>query len=1014
MVSSLVHSQVEVLCDEYPLAPKVVLVPRSQHGRALEDGLARQSGTWAGLSCLIPRHFAQRVARPAIRHASDTEVPAEGRTFLVASLLSSMSADALPDVLPETAHLAPMIAAAIDTLRQDGVDPVTVRERAERSGASASLRAVSSCYERYCDHLNANDLYDDADLFRWAETRLRESDTGVCSDTVVGISDGIELSELEATFIEAVLETCRAFYRIGRAEPDGAPPQTVGPRFESVGVPTFSDETEPPAADWTFRRVVGRNTEVETVLRDILDADVSFDEVEIAYTESTPYLARLADVADEVGVPMTVGPGRPSRRTAPGQALHGFLGWVAQGFDAERLIHMLRAGHVRLGAGQAAEEAPPVDAHEAASLLAARRYEPGRDGYRKAFDVALEETEDRIAKADDQDGSADQVKRKRDRLIAVRSVVKELLNLVPDPMSIRGIARAAQTFLERFGPTDRPPEDLAESERTLDQAARDVLWQKLEALRTVPFRYEASASTLARLFQRWLEGRYVRAQHPRSGAVHVVPLESAGYGDRSHLYVVGMDGDSFSTAEVERGLLGEDERQRLRSANRTSASRQINPADEILWRADRALARHRGTCTLYARTYDVESGKERYPAPLFLRLESEYGSDTASPQPVGLVPPSSTVSLRDADVWLSAVRADDTDVGRSARKGLRNTYPWIVAGEEALRARRTGPYGEHDGLLPDRAYPELDLFEEESVSASRLETLAETPYVYFLRYVLDVEPLDEPALEDDPWLSPLRRGSILHDTFERFMRALDGGTPTRADWDLLYNVLRDCIDEEVRKMPPRSRVEEEIARRQLRQDAQVFLRAEMDHTNEYRPLQFEVGFGGRRQKVQDVGAVRLEIGDRALSLRGRIDRVDRAPDGGLAIWDYKTGQASAYDEEDPLQDGAHLQWVLYALALQELTGDPVRESGYFFPTVEEMGTRVAFRPARYREETEGLLERLSELARSGSFPMTPNAKNTSAWRYRGYDRLFHDLRARCRVLRDKAYPEDRPAPPFLD
>ncbi|MFB6099622.1 MAG: PD-(D/E)XK nuclease family protein, partial [Salinibacter sp.] len=85
-----------------------------------------------------------------------------------------------------------------------------------------------------------------------------------------------------------------------------------------------------------------------------------------------------------------------------------------------------------------------------------------------------------------------------------------------------------------------------------------------------------------------------------------------------------------------------------------------------------------------------------------------------------------------------------------------------------------------------------------------------------------------------------------------------------------------------------------------------------------------------------------------MPLRGRIDRVDRRPDGTLAIWDYKTGRLSSFEEGDPLDDGGQLQWALYAYALERLTGEEVGTSGYYFPTMKEMGARLAFEPTPYR------------------------------------------------------------------
>jgi ATP-dependent helicase/DNAse subunit B len=567
-----------------------------------------------------------------------------------------------------------------------------------------------------------------------------------------------------------------------------------------------------------------------------------------------------------------------------------------------------------------------------------------------------------------------------------------------------------------MGPVDPPPDQMAEADRSLDQAARTVLWQKLNALTDVPFEYEASGARLASLLRRWLEGQYVRAQSPSPGAVHVLPLESAGYGDRSHLYVLGMDGDTFSAAATASDGLRDGDRQALRDGTPGMVSGDdMRPADEQLWRATQALTCHDGSTTLYTRTFDVEAGEERHPAPLFLQLEATHDpSDTSSPS--GFTPEASDVMLQSSDAWLSVTgRRAEAESSHTARDLLSQEHPWIVEGQDAQAARETGTYGEHDGLLALREYPELDLAGGGPVSASRLETLAETPYIYFLRYVLGVAPLDEPALDDDPWLTPLRRGTILHATFEQFMRDMEG-PPTLDDAGHLGAVLDAEIETAAQLVAPQSEVEREAARRRLRQDAEVFLRAEIEHSQSFHPLEFELGFGmgPRRREPQDKDLVHLHLSDLRLPLRGRIDRVDRGPEGTLALWDYKTGRADRYDEDDPLESGAHLQWALYAYALEELWDEPVEQSGYFFPTAEEMGTRLSFRPGRYREDVERLVDQLNALARSGSFPMTPDARDASAWRYRGYDRLVHDLAARSRELKLKAYPEDRPLPPGVD
>ena len=1027
-MTSSPSSQLRAVCREYPHAPKIVLVPRSQIGRALEDALARAEGGWAGVQTLIVRHFAEEVAQMHIVASGRSELPVGGRSFLAARLLTDLNQRGVLDGLPGRHQLASTVAEAIETLRRGGATPADVQARAEATDASATLRVVAVCYEGYLSLLEEEELYDDAQVFRWATEEVRETAPPSVSQAVVAVCDGVDLPECACQFVRAVRDACQDFIRIGQPDPENPPPQTAAARFSDVDPPDTGGVEGDEAGAVRTCRAVGASNEVDAVIRDILEDGVALDDVEIAVAGERPYVSLIADRAERMGLPVSVGTGVPAARSRTGKALLSFFEWITEDFDPEILIRMLRSGHLRLDRvrGDLEAETGAVDlaAHDVATLLAARRYESGREGYAKALDAAIRRAEERIADLEDRNLDPDRDRQQRRRLAFVRAVIRALLDLVPRRASIQQMAEKARTFVEDFGPVDPPPDDKPEKERTLDEAARTVLWQRLDRLTRVPVEYEASGPRLAALFRRWLEGQYVRAEHPRPGTAHVVPLESAGYGGRSHLYVVGMDSDTLSTAAVEDALLRDHDRQALSDALEGVLPEQRSAPDEAQWRHERAFTRHNGPLALYTRIFDVDSGEERYPSPLFLRLEEEAaGGSEASERVEGFLPDPDGLRLSDAEAWLVAYRARGSNAQESdtARDELVARYPWIRRGERARQARDTDAYTVHDGLLPEGDYPELDFLRGSDggpMSAGRLETFAETPYLYFLKYVLGVEPLDEPALDDEPWLNALRRGSILHATFESFMKALDdqGEKPAPAHEWLLEETLRGELDAEIEKVAPPSEVVEEAAYRQLLDDARVFLRSEIEHCRTHDPEHFEVGFGFSpyRRRDEDLGDVSLPIGDRAVRLRGRIDRVDRRPDGTLAVWDYKTGSLSSFDEGDPLKDGAQLQWALYAYALELLTGDEVGTSGYYFPTTKEMGARLEFDPDASRSAVEDCLRRLARLAATGTFPMHPKARYRSGWRYRGYDRIFRDLAARSRALQEKVYPDDRPMPPSFE
>ena len=1018
--SDSVLAQVHALCEAHPQTPTSLLVPRRQIGRALENAVARKRGRWGGLDSSIVRHYAEAIARPTIAASGRTECPVDGRLFLVDRLLRDHDADALLGDLPGAHQMAPTVAEAIETLRLAGAARAPVRRRAASDDASVTFRLVAACYDPYLDLLDREALYDDAMVFRWATERVRTTPVPRVTEAVVAVCDGVDLPPVAHAFLDAVRMHCRAFYRVGASDPTGAPPQTAADRFPDAARPPVSEA--PAAVHVQTCRAVGATNEVKAAVRDLLDRDAPLDDVEIAVAGDRPYLSLIADQMTESGVPVSIGPGLPAAQTRTGTALLSFFEWITEDFDPAILIRMLRSGHVRLDRIQDADSPADGAPHEVATRLAARRYEPGRRGYDTALRHAIDRKTERIDDLTEKGLDPAQTKTERAHLEHARSVVDALLDLAPREASVPAMARMARTFIERFGPVDPPPDDLPETERTLDEAARSVLWERVDRLTRLPVDGTASGRRLAALFRRWLDRQRVRAERPRPGAVHVVPLDSAGYGGRSHLYVVGMDSDTLQTAERDDALLRDADRRVLNDALDGVLPERSETDGRSQWRYEQALRRHSGSLHLYARTFDVERGEERYPSALFLGMEAAANASQDDETRLdGFVPRNEQVLLSDAEAWLAAYRQRTASPDTTAREALQTHAPWVRDGEQARQERRSDTYTTHDGLLSD-ADPDLDFLRDgyggPPMSAGRLQTLAETPYLYFLQYVLDVAPLDEPAIDEEPWLNPLRRGTILHDTFKTFMQTLDDRDerPTREHEPLLREVLNDRIEEETAVMAPSSPVVEASARRRLLADARIFLRSEAAHCQTHTPVEFEAGFGHGpyRRKEGDRPVAPLTVGEQTLPLRGRIDRIDRRPDGQLVIWDYKTGSTSGFDDEKPLKQGVQLQWALYAYAHEALTDDAVARSGYFFTSVKEMGTRLTFDPARYRSDVEKCLEALGRLARTGSFPMHPRAKTLNPWKYRGYARLFRSLTSRSQHLKAKAYPDDRPVPPSFD
>ena len=79
-------------------------------------------------------------------------------------------------------------------------------------------------------------------------------------------------------------------------------------------------------------------------------------------------------------------------------------------------------------------------------------------------------------------------------------------------------------------------------------------------------------------------------------------------------------------------------------------------------------------------------------------------------------------------------------------------------------ARLTSEWTVFDGNLTSRGSGKAGLG---IVSASRFESWARCPYQYFLAYVAGVAPTERP--EDEPGITPMERGSIVHRVLEHFV-----------------------------------------------------------------------------------------------------------------------------------------------------------------------------------------------------------------------------------------------------
>lgn len=1046
---SVLTRQITSLQHTHSTERVVIFAPRPQLGAALKQAATRCCTQAAGLHVTTPEQYAQTVAGLALQARNKRRLQRGVQFFLTLSALQDLTSDQRTDLTtdrPLSGIIRPLMRT-FNTLRAQDISPETY---ARHAAQSARQHAQADAFASYEDLLSKHSVYDTAMLFRTATEQIH---SGVYdhTSTVFGVIDTVPLPQTAASFLEALRTSHNGarpdFYRLGsnpasaggtEAPPPSPPASRAAAHFPTAPYPPNASAAPSPvgraavspsepltqeeATDLRFWTATGARREVQAVLEDIVAQDRALDTVEIAFTTQEPYLSLLDGMAERYEIPLSLSTGREIEATRPGQALRGFFEWIADGFPVEELIHLLRSGLVQFDTPIGDEgEWGPLSSSTAARVLAQKRYPRGPEGYvsvlEKWQDELDEEIDELTAVESDEswvDETRQDLQEKKATVEAALSSVRALLQAARvedrralDPSSF---ADGAIEFLQSFGPTPKPT--APEEERTHDEVARNQLLDRLQHISQTDDLPAQPLRRVARQMTSWLDLRpNVRARRPLPGRAHVVLLESAGYANRDHLYVIGLDAASTSSVLTDDPLLTDDERQDLADVAPHLPLRQAQ-ADTDAWLAARALGRHEGSVTLCASTHDLLENEDLFEAPLYLRLqEAARGEKEASESDVQRTHHSlatdATRALAPLDCWTSHIQPKPSVVSEV----LSSTYSWIQDGLEAAEARTSSGYTVYDGLLASGSYHDLNpLDQSHPVSAGQLETYAQAPFAYFLRHVLDVEPLDEPALDDQAWLDALQRGAVLHDTFKTFMSELER-QPTLDDKSKLEDTFTSTLEEKRDDLPPPSEVIYASTKRQLWRDADLFLHAEAHRTDPHHPHQFELGFGyppHRRQDGDHADAPTLQFGVSSFSLRGRIDRVDRHPDDTVSLWDYKTGSSSTFEDDDLLNEGQFLQWALYAYAYEALHDVPVQSAGYFFTSIDEMGKRMAANPSHHREQVDRVLQQIAAGITAGAFPLT----DANPLKY-SFNSLFHDFRSRVSQLKAKDWETDRPVPPPL-
>jgi RecB family exonuclease len=946
-------AQLDAFCTAHPLEPKVLLGPTVQAGDQLVAALGHRGRGCTHLHVATPYGWAERCVGPHLKADGWTRLAEGADLFVIRQAIHAVrSSGSSPAVEAWLKQQTPRtMRPVIRSLRGAGITPADIRAAPL---AAAKQRGLVGLLKAYAEELEAAKHYDAALLFQ------RGIAEAPAPGVWVAILDGTPCSRMASLFIRALAG--ERLVRIGScpSSPMEPPVDSAVHRWRDAPGAAEAGAVYPAAAIWTsgltakdrasvrLRMAPGTGAEVRGVLRDVLARGLPLDQVEIAYTADDPYLGQWCGTIDRFDVPATLATGRSALWTRTGQALRGFYQWLAQGGDSEQLAALCRARLCTFH--RVLDDAPTPPA--VAAVLDRGVHGLGIRRHRALIDQLQEQCRD-----DDSERAA---------LDRVGCALDALTSLVPDDdlVSVEEMATAGTAFAMWFGP------------EAIDAAPVTSLVQRLRDVSEAVGRTHGPRAQMAGLLQRLIETHRVSASAARPGALHIAPLERAGYTGRPHGYVVGLDASSFPSRPAPDPVLSDTERTVLEGLSPQEAR-----TGEAEWHLNRVLGAASKTVTLSARTGDVARGADVSPSGFFQRVadQLEYSIEAIDASVVPafpLVPASDDIAL-DATERLLARRATP-----GVADAVQAEAPWLVDGLHAQHQRATPKWTRFDGLTGQAAPQHALGTGEIPTSASRLETLAACPYRYFMRHVLDVAPPDTPDEDPARWLTPRQFGALLHDLYHDFMAQAEGPV---TDGDSHADTLANLLERKIEAYRTRIPVKHEAAFRadcnRLEQAARVFLAAEARRT-EAEPVAFEVSFGqGRSISPHQAMPVPLALSDTVeVLLEGQIDRVDRLPDGDYAIWDYKTGSMRGYDAHDLGANGQRLQWALYAHAFEAMlqaadAAGTVQQSGYFFANARACGQRLADRPPP-RDEIGAQLAPLLDLAAEGAFPHIHKRRGT--------------------------------------
>ena len=513
----------------------------------------------------------------------------------------------------------------------------------------------------------------------------------------------------------------------------------------------------------------------------------------------------------------------------------------------------------------------------------------------------------------------------------VRSVLMPPLMALREGLSRGSVEQKARAIYEYLCALDLKTQLMAQAEQALsegrsaDAEAQKQVWntlmELLSQLYTILGKEKLSAKDFQSVLEEGIAGYSMGVLPGTSDQVLLGDLERTRTRPVDSLFVLGVNDGLLPLLRGDDEILSNEELSLLREAGLTlwGDSYSLIEGDRLEIYSALTKARRR-LCLSYA----LADGAETLaPSSLIDRVERLFPAARCDALRESALPSCKAEGFSRMAAALCIAKRDG-----SAPKELGALID-CYREDPAYRERLHRILSEREGRLSPTPFgsslSEALYGRAPSMSASRLEQFNSCPFRQYIVYGLKAAERRE-AKED-----PADEGSFLHEGLDAFARTLAAQS---LDWATLDDARLDQILDEL--LPPLIAAHNDgLLLRDPRLKATLSLRIdalrrcilairEQLAAGRFRPLKTELSFG------MDGGLppVQLQLSNgRVVLLRGRVDRVDRSPDGLLRVIDYKT-HGKPFDPAG-VYDGELLQLPLYLCAIKGLGGEVV--GAYYMP-----------------------------------------------------------------------------------